>query len=456
MKEKVSLSKPLKRFLQVLFLLWFLTLLFGWIGKDILHLPGEDWYPLFLRQERFSDFTIFQERFRYFHEATFFQLPGFPFTYPAPIAVVFDGFFQFGTYSLSAFISFCFLVFMCACFALGRAMIHRGLGMAQMVAFIGSSMLLSYPFWFLVDRANIEIMNWLLVALGVTAYWHKRWYLAAAFFGVAISFKIFPFVFLGLLLSARKYWAVAWGIVICTFMTLVSTWFMGPTYQTASAGIANGLNFFRVHYMLQVHPSEIVFDHSVFAIVKELTIGPYVVSIGHGLYYLPWLYGYMAVCAVVGVILYFLRIRTLPRANQILALTVASILLPPVSADYTLVHLYISWGVLVLVSISLNDARKVKGLVLSFVCMAFLMAPESFAVIYGIRFAGQLKAIVLLILFIVSITYPFEEPAYDRDGVRPNTRAWKHFHWRPKMRIVGGISDTIARKLSHEIMRGVR
>jgi hypothetical protein len=127
----------------------------------------------------------------------------------------------------------------------------------------------------------------------------------------------------------------------------------------------------------------------------------------------------MAVCAVVGVILYFLRIRTLPRANQILALTVASILLPPVSGDYTLVHRYIPWGVLVLVSISLNDARKVKGLVLSFVCMAFLMAPESFAVINGIRIAGQLKAIVLLILFVVSLTCPFEESGSESDDMQP-------------------------------------
>jgi hypothetical protein len=101
---------------------------------------------------------------------------------------------------------------------------------------------------------------------------------------------------------------------------------------------------------------------------------------------------------------------------------VASILLPPVSGDYTLVHLYIPWSVLVLVSISLKDARKVRGLVLSFVCMAFLMAPERFAVIQGIIIAGQLKAIVLIILFIVSITCPFEESISVRDDVRLQTR----------------------------------
>jgi hypothetical protein len=271
------------------------------------------------------------------------------------------------------------------------------------------------------------MVDWLFVALGVASYWNKRWYLAATFFGFAISFKIFPFVFLGLLLSSRKYRAVAWGIVIYAFTTVTSTWFMGPTYRTASAGIAKGLEFYRAQYMLQVLPDQIGFDHSIFAIVKELTfvshnkywqIQALYHPLAQELYYRPWLIGYMAVAAAIGLILYFWRIRTLPRANQILALTLASILLPPVSADYTLVHLYIPWGVLVLISISLKDAQKVRGLVLSFVCMAFLMAPESFAVIHGIRIAGQLKAIVLLILFIVSITYPFEDPASDSDDQR--------------------------------------
>jgi hypothetical protein len=426
MMEKMSPSKPLKRFLQVLFLLWFLTLLLGWIEKHVLYLPGGDWYPFFMRQVRFSDFTIFQNLFRYYHQATFFQ-SRLPFAYPASAAIVLDGFFQFGAYSLYVFLAFCFLTFIGAGLALGRAMIHRGYGMAQTAVLIGLSMLLSYPFWFLVDRANIEMVDWLFVALGVASYWNKRWYLAATFFGFAISFKIFPFVFLGLLLSSRKYRAVAWGIVIYAFTTVTSTWFMGPTYRTASAGIAKGLEFYRAQYMLQVLPDQIGFDHSIFAIVKELTfvshnkywqIQALYHPLAQELYYRPWLIGYMAVAAAIGLILYFWRIRTLPRANQILALTLASILLPPVSADYTLVHLYIPWGVLVLISISLKDAQKVRGLVLSFVCMAFLMAPESFAVIHGIRIAGQLKAIVLLILFIVSITYPFEDPASDSDDQR--------------------------------------
>jgi len=47
--------------------------------------------------------------------------------------------------------------------------------------------------------------------------------------------------------------------------------------------------------------------------------------------------------------------------------------------------------------------------------MAFLMAPESFIFVHGVRISGQLKAVVLFALFIVSIKYRFEEPSSESD-----------------------------------------
>ncbi len=400
------MAKPLQRFLQVLICLWFFSFLAGWMEGSIFHWPGASWYPFFSPQARFSDLTIFQERFSHFHQLEFFEMPGFPFTYPAPVALAFEGLFLSGVYALGAYLCLSLVVIVGAGVFLGRALHRRGMGIAQVAAILGLTLLLSYPFWFLLDRGNIEIVDWLLVALGVAAYWNKRWYLAAAFFGIAVSFKIFPFVFLGLLLSARKYWAIGCGLLVCVTTTVLSTWLVGPTYHLASEGIGHGLQFFRMQYALQVHPQEIGFDHSAFAIIKELSFrhsrGP--------LYYLPWLNGYMAVAAGAGIIVYFWKIRSLPRPNQILALTVASILLPPVSADYTLVHLYIPWSILILVSASLKDLRRAQGLIPSLVCMAFLMAPESYVLIHGIKVGAQLKAIALLTLFVISIAFPIEEP----------------------------------------------
>jgi hypothetical protein len=120
------------------------------------------------------------------------------------------------------------------------------------------------------------------------------------------------------------------------------------------------------------------------------------------------------VSAAAGLILYFWKIRSLPRTNQVLALTVASILLPPLSHDYTLVHLYIPWALLVLVAICSKDARGPRGLTLCFICMAILMSPESFLFFRGVRIAGQFKAIVLLVLLVISVVCPFEDPVLEQ------------------------------------------
>ena len=69
--------------------------------------------------------------------------------------------------------------------------------------------------------------------------------------------------------------------------------------------------------------------------------------------------------AVSGVILWFWRIRKPPILNQVTALSVASVLLPPLSHDYTLMHLYAPWVMLVmLASICLHQGHRPRTLLL--------------------------------------------------------------------------------------------
>ena len=405
MTQEVKLSHPLRRFLQVLLLLWLVTLAMVWTG-GVFHWPAKNWYPLFQWQDRFTDFTLNLENFKYFRQPQFFKLARSPIVYPAPAQLTFECFYLFGSVALDAYLFSCLFAVCAGAFLLGAAMLRRGLERKSTLAFLVLSAMLSYPMLFMADRGNIEIVNAGLVALGIAAYWNKRWYLAATFFGIAVSFKIFPFVFLGLLLSSRKYLAVLYGIAICALTSIASLWVLGPTFSDAVAGIATGLQYQKTDYVLQIRPLEIGFDHSAFAVIKILTFQGFE---GQQQHYLPLLKIYMAVAALGGILLYFWRIRRLPRANQILTLTVASVLLPPFSGDYTLVHLYIPWAVLVLISIQLPEGKKVPGLVFCFVCLAFLMAPESYLVFLGLRFAGQVKALVLLMLFLASMTYPFPE-----------------------------------------------
>jgi hypothetical protein len=131
--------------------------------------------------------------------------------------------------------------------------------------------------------------------------------------------------------------------------------------------------------------------------------------------------GYLAVAAALGLALYILRIRFLPILNQILCLCIASILLPPTSYDYTLIHLYVPWGLMVLYAIDLAKAkRSPQGLYSVFVCFAILMSAES-ELIYKAPgnanphgYSGQLKAITLVVLLVIGLIRPFEFRTRDR------------------------------------------
>jgi hypothetical protein len=397
----------LRRFLQALFLLWLTTLAVVLIGKYALHLPPRKWYPFFPWEDRFTDFTLNIKGFSQFGKSEFFDPAIMPFAYPAPLIIVFEGFFIVGSYSLPTYLAFCFLSFSIAATLFGCAIRRRGLGLPQTLLLTGSAVLLSYPFWFTIDRANIEVVDWLLVAAAIAAYWNKRWYLSATFIGLAVSCKIFPVVFLGLLLSARKYRATAWGLLVSVAAVLTSTWLVGPTFEIAWQGIARTMAFLKLHYMLEVDVLGAEFQHSLFGLIKLWNIPS--LKDEHAVY-LKLLNRYIIVCAIGGPTLFFWKIWRLPRANQILALTVASVLLPPWSADYTLIHLYIPWAVLALISVKIPEGKRVPGLVFSFVCLAYLMAPETYLQPWGIPMAGPSKAVVLLLLLIASVSYPFPEP----------------------------------------------
>jgi len=399
-------GKPLELYLRTLACLWGFALAIGGVERALLHWPAIYWHPFFSQATSFTDFTIFQPRFAHFGAADFFSLPGDPFTYPAPVALALQAFYLFGWRGLEIYLFFCFAVCFGACAILAFAMHRRGAGLLNSVAFTGASFLLSYPFWFLADRANIEMADWLTVALGVACYWKKHWFGAATFFGLAASLKLFPIVYIALLLSARRYAATAWTLIVAAAVTAGSIFLLGPSYRASAAGIAKGLDYFRTVYALQIRRAEIGFDHSLFATVKMM----FAVIGKTGFSSAPSrgavLDVYLALAAAAGLFLYAWKIRHLPRANQTLALTVCGILLPPVSYDYTLLNLYIPWGVLVLIAVSGNAGR---GLTLSLVCMAVLMAPESYLFFDGVRIAGQFKAVVLMVLLAVSVVYPIED-----------------------------------------------
>ena len=115
---------------------------------------------------------------------------------------------------------------------------------------------------------------------------------------------------------------------------------------------------------------------------------------------------YLGVVAFAGVALWIFRIRKLPLTNQVLALTTASVLLPPISHDYTLMHLYAPWAMLVFATL---QGRRIPGLGIAFTCFALLFTPQSYLIYYSARFAGEFKSVVLVVLFLTSLRFAFAD-----------------------------------------------
>jgi hypothetical protein len=408
-RDRVAFPRPLRVFLYVDLSLLAIAIVSEVFCRFVLHLSYPYRFPLL--NEHYLDLVNLQARFRYFGTVTFFTDTKDPYLmYPAPIAMVYRFFFFFAPHHVAAFLSFVGISFLAATALFGRLLIRHGLRSRETWLFLGTVLLTSYPLAFEVRQANMEIVSWILVTLGVSFFLVRRSYPAAVCFGIAGTLKVFPFLYLGLLLTRRQYRQIIAGFVAAVAVTIPSLWVLDSNILESWSLTELALNRFRTFIMIQRHEPQTSFDHSIFGFIKVL------------LRHLPppptmslLLSTYLAIAVVFVLVLYFFRIRLLPLTNQVLCLCILSILLPPTSFDYTLMHLYAPWAMLVLVT--LESARKgsyPKGLVKALVCFAILFVPETEVIFGGVSVGGQIKALVLIVLLVIAVRYPF--PSQDLAG----------------------------------------
>ena len=362
--------------------------------------------------ERFGDYPIYIDKFTYFHTAAFFT-EGFPFTYPAPVSLVYLFFYRcFGLYGEQAFIAFCVLSFALCAIGFGRALIRRGVSTTIASAAALCLLLMSWPAVLVIDRGNMEIAVFVTLVLAFWAFAKGRAYTAAILIGIAASMKLFPFVFLALFFSRRQYRQLLTGAASFLAASLISLKILGPTIPIAYQGISDGLAFFKVTYMRRWHPTENGVDHSMFAFYKA---GAIAVHGSANLDFLRPLTVYLALTAIAGLVLYFVVIRKLPIVNQILLLTIASIYFTPFSGDGTLLHLYTPFAMLCFVALSAHRRGiVVPALRSAMICLALLFAAENFILYkHAQHLEGEFKCVVLGFLFVLALRHPFGPPVME-------------------------------------------
>ncbi len=402
---------------------WLTILLFGGgsilyclLGQLLFHHSFGELFPLSSDRQRFGDFTIYWHKFQFLHSAAFFT-NGFPFSYPASVALVYNVFLHHaGSHPLIAFVTFSMLALLAPAIWFATALSRQGLTSLTASLFVATMVLFAWPAILVIDRGNMEILVWIALLAATWAYSTGRGYLAAALFGLAASLKLFPFVYLGLFLSTREYRKLLFGAAVFLALSLAALALLGPSIPVAYAGIASGLAFFRFEYMGRWHPQENGVDHSLFSLIKwaSVTIGH------HAIFFQRSLSLYLACTPLLGVLLYALRIRRLPLINQLLALSIASIFFTAFSGDGTLLHLYYAFALLLFLSLRAHRAHVVvPGLNTALVCLAVLVTPLSYATTGHQRFEGQIRALLLGYLLILTLRHGFGPPL--EESIRTRT-----------------------------------
>ncbi len=402
--RKILLPLELRAFCASIILLAVICAISECIGHFYMHRPEPYNWP-FIKFYDNIDVRCFIARFHYFHQLRFFSRePALEpvFGYPAPGAVLYK-FFYLAPHPIVFFFIVSLSLLSLFVATLYRAMRAEGISLRTASIFLATAIVFSYPLWFEFLLGNLEIMAFLMIAAGVLAFLRGHSYMAAALFAIAGSIKIVPLIFLGLLVARKQYRQFLFAIVMVVGVTLTSLWLVYPNIAVSWRGINMGLNLFRDSYLLLFRSEEVGFDHSIFGAIKQFTL-----TFADSATTAHVLAIYTKVAALVGLLLFFLRIRKLAVINQILCLTLAELLLPPTSIDYTLLTLYVSWGLLLVVCLqAARQGRRIPGLLWVFLCFAVLMSPETEIIAAGQSYGGQMKCFILLVLMGLALYFPF-------------------------------------------------
>ena len=125
---------------------------------------------------------------------------------------------------------------------------------------------------------------------------------------------------------------------------------------------------------------------------------------------------------------YWFRLRGLPLLNQFVCLMLLAVLLPYVSYEYTLVHVYLCFGVYLLYLLERTAAGAARlsrgGVIGAMVLFALVIAP--LARLTGYHFEGQVKCLLLLGLLAIFLVNPmpsrlFQDATLDRAAWKPES-----------------------------------
>ena len=362
------------------------------------------WHYNPLSGDRYQDLMEFPPVYKLLHTAAFFQGVGYSrVAYPPFGAVIYA--IVYGTgHPIGFYLGTAAVWVAAGVWGVRRRLVAQGISAVTATLFPLTIALASFPIAGLLQRGNIELFLWVFAATGTWAFLRGRENWAAVLWGLAAAMKLYPLIFLGLLLP-RGRWRT-FGVGLATFVgaTVLSLAWLGPTMVVALQGSLSNVFGYQGIRASQWTLHELMANHTAYDLAK---FGALLTGVSLAKLTLP----YYACGALVMGLAFFGKLWKMPVANQLLAITAFMVMFPPVSYFYTLVQLYAPWAVLVMVAVRADKAGvRVPGLRLTM--LLFLPLFGSFMLLSFPRvylYGGLMQAALLVVLFLCAVEYPFGE-----------------------------------------------
>ena len=415
---RVRLPPELRAFWVASLATFALTFVVGWL-KWRAGLSRYNWDPL--SDPLFGDLMEYPGTYQLLHSAAFFfNVAGNPWAYPMFSPVAYPPFAAAVMAPLYAFPipELLYLLVSGAWLAVlvewvGRGLVRVGVAPATAVLMPLSLVLISFPIERLVHQGNIEIVLWMLTALGVLAFLRGHDDAAALLWGLAAAMKLFPLVLLVLLLPRRKWRAFAEGVATFVGATVWALWWLGPSVRVAWAGTM--VNVFRYQGARTAEWTlrELVANHSLIEVAKIVAM---IAHYPMDKLTLPY---FACGAAVMGAAL-FGKLWKMPVANQVLAVSTFMVMFPPISYYHALVHMIAPLVLLGWIAIRAQQAGvRVRGLQGTMLLFVPLFAPFTLLTYPTVFvYCGLVQALLLLVLFLCALEYPFDVGVGETDAVR--------------------------------------
>ncbi len=367
------------------------------------------------RPDMFGDFWHYRVLFlSSFHTSAFFSAAD-RFAYPAPCAVMLNLLYKAGNHAHQLYALIFVAVLLASAFFFYR--ILKGFGWRQadavlLPAFLAIS---SYPWIKLFDRSNLELFVYIFLALGVWAFATGRENLAAVLWGFAASLKIYPLLICAVFFRRKSLRPLAICLLTFAGVLLLSFWFVGPTIHMAALGSFSGVSSFIDKYGSDTGFRHSTIDHSILGSIKEICL---LDGSGFNVARKFQNTGYQIAVVILGPILYFLRIRKLPAWNQLSLFLIGMVILPPVSFDYTLIHVYLAFGIVSVAYLaSLQMGQSLPMANWFFAMFALVTSSQGWIQIGIFHLNGLIKTLALLTLCGLLLAVPLTlEPKRDSVG----------------------------------------